>query len=96
MLSCDDFISISLSRHWILAKMNFMIWEQGIDLLTSLDFVASVKIGDEAGVTSSTTAFTSKKPTFFEKYNGAIPNLDVVAFENYINQTRNEWERDTY
>jgi len=35
-----------------------------------------------------------KLSPFLAKHNGAIPDLDVEAFEEYVTQTRNEWENN--
>jgi hypothetical protein len=61
-----------------------MSWLVGF--LKSLDFVIGVKV----------EVPTTKKATFFEQYNGCMPQLDVNAFEKHINSSRNEWQRDIY
>ena len=33
------------------------------------------------------------EPTFFDQFYGCLPNLDVPAFENYLTESRNEWDR---
>lgn len=33
----------------------------------------------------------TKRSAFVNRHNGAIPDLDVAAFENYVAQTRNEY-----
>lgn len=55
---------------------------------------------ETAGTTPAGAAPTPAEPQppklspFLAKHNGAIPDLDVEAFEDYITQTRNEWENN--
>ena len=42
---------------------------------------------------SNQSVETNNEPTFFDRFYGSMPNLDVPAFENYLTETRNEWER---
>jgi hypothetical protein len=59
-----------------------------VELLKTMSFVESLKVEEEE------VEKPNPKPlSFFEKYNGCLPNLDVQAFENYLTETRNEWER---
>lgn len=58
-----------------------------VELLRSLDFVERVSVQEDV------EKLITKPLSFFEKYNGSMPNLDVSAFENYLAETRQEWER---
>ena len=60
-----------------------------VELLRSLDFIAQVRIRPE---TPSSVA-DAEPVSVFDKYYGSLPDLDVDAFEAYLTQTRNEWER---
>lgn len=40
----------------------------------------------------ATTAERQKKPPL-SKHIGSLPSIDVSAFETYLRETRNEWER---
>jgi hypothetical protein len=57
-----------------------------VDILKSMDFVERIQVEGDTPTTRP------KASSFFAKYNGCMPNLDVQAFENYITETRNEFE----
>ncbi len=67
-----------------------------LEILKSLDFVEAVRVDDEPQPADATPPAAKRSP-FVTKHNGAIPHLDVEAFETHIAQTRNEWtSEDTY
>jgi hypothetical protein len=61
-----------------------------LEILKSLDFVERFRV-DEIPPASAKQPSSSLSP-FLAKHNGAIPDLDVEAFENHVTETRNEWE----
>ena len=59
-----------------------------IELLQSLDFVSSV--------TTDAVEPVVDNSSFLKRHNGNLPSLDVKKFENYVTESRNEWERNIY
>lgn len=65
-----------------------------LELLRSLDFVSQVRIAESPTLNSSADASVEKLP--LKAFIGSIPELDVAAFEKYLKETRDEWERDIF
>jgi hypothetical protein len=63
-----------------------------LELLRSLDFVGQVRIAEETAVVKPD--LQRKRP--LKDFIGSIPELDVAAFEKYLQETRAEWERDIF
>jgi hypothetical protein len=67
-------------------KMGYLV-----ELLKSLDFVERVRV-DEAEPQPTTDPQPATQPSFFERHYGSMPNLDVAAFEAYLDETRQGWD----
>lgn len=62
-----------------------------MEYLRSFKDVTVMMPTDSAVVPS---AHTEKLP--LKEFIGAIPELDVAAFEKYLEETRSEWERNIF
>ena len=62
-----------------------------MEFLRSIDFIEKVRVVDDE---ASTKPELPLNP--FERFYGTLPDLDVDAFELYLRQTREEWERNIY
>jgi len=65
--------------------------------LALLEFLKASDLIDKFKILSNTspslpTAQAESEPSFFDRFYGSLPNLDVPAFEKYLTETRNEWE----
>ncbi len=63
-----------------------------LEFLKASDLIDTFKILDNP-VAVSAPVSPEATISFFDRFYGSVPNLDVQAFEKYLIQTRNEWER---
>ena len=63
-----------------------------LEFLKASDFIDNFKIIENT-MPPVSNAQPTVEPTFFDRFYGSLPNLDVPTFENYLTESRNEWDR---
>lgn len=66
-----------------------------LEFLKASDFIDNFTIIENTVPPVSNTQ-TPGEPTFFDRFYGSLPNLDVPAFENYLTESRNEWDKPRF
>jgi len=59
-----------------------------------LEFLNNLSFVQHAQVVESSLSATDKRP--LQEFIGSTPALDVTAFDQYLEESRNEWERPIY